>query len=61
MFELINSDVKSKTGMEELKQILNQIKNKLSARNGFSKSKLLKSMQAFVYLLFKTTNMVLRE
>lgn len=61
MFELINSDVKSKTGMEELKQILNQIKNKLSARNGFSKSKLTKSIQAFIYLLFKTTNMVLRE
>ena len=53
MFELINSDVKSKTGMEELKQILNQIINKLSGRNGFSKSKLLKSIQAFIYLLFE--------
>ncbi len=53
IFELINSEVKSKTGMKELKQILNQIINKLSGRNGFSKSKLLKSIQAFIYLLFE--------
>jgi hypothetical protein len=53
IFELINSDVKSKTGMEELKKILNQIINKQSGRKGFSKSKLLKSIQAFIYLLFE--------
>ena len=52
-FELINSDVKSKTGMEELKQILNKIINKQRGKNGFSKSKLLKSIQAFIYLLFE--------
>ena len=51
-FELINSDVKSKTGMEELKQILNKIINKQRGKNGFSKAKLLKSIQAFIYLLF---------
>ena len=51
-FELINSEVKSKAGMEELKQILNKIINKQRGKNGFSKSKLLKSIQAFIYLLF---------
>ena len=34
------------------KQILNKIINKQRGKNGFSKSKLLKSIQAFIYLLF---------
>jgi hypothetical protein len=52
IFKILKSDVKSKAGMEELKYVLNRIINQQKNIKGVSKSKILKSIQAFIYLLF---------
>jgi len=52
IFKELKSDVKSKTGMENLEKILNQIINPQKGTSVFSKSIFFNSIQAYIYLLF---------
>ena len=52
IFKVLKSDVKSKEGMDELKNVLNRIINQQRSINGVSKSNFLKSIQPYIFLLF---------